>query len=620
MPREYWSGMLNRRIARRHALVATGGASLAGAALLACGSSGSSSRPAGDKGGLIDQPVDTTASAKSGGIIKDFAPADAVHFDAVASNAAGVVNFASAFAYPRMLRFATPKYPTVSDSTLEGEVAEAHEVSGDKVQLTFKVRQGMKWDARPPTSGRAIDAQDVVFSWNKFIKLNPSAGNMSASNSPAAPVESVTAPDNRTIVVKLKAPDSSLLPLFASFDHFYVMPRESDGGFDPRNTIRGHGPWILEEHVPSLRFVWAKNRDYFIKGRPFADKLERPIITEYASRLAQFKTGNIYTSTSAARDIIGTKRDAPRASIRQESEYSTTIWRGLSFGYEGNSPFKDVRVRQAVSMLVDREAYVDVIDNRDGFVKEGLDVPIAHNSIIAAGWNNYWLDPKDEKKFGANHKYLKHDVAEAKKLLSAAGHANGFDYDMFFSTTVYDSEYRKSAELYAGMLLDGGIKAQMRGLPYEQFKDIYYEAYFGPSYTSGKTKGFNGVVHLANPSLPTAASHLFTFVHKDGGRYHGLTPTGRDAHLGDPKLNSDIDKIKAEYDRERQVAMVHDLIRYFTGQAYYILKPGQVKPMSVIWPALANYGVYMSSPGRNVWAETNLQWWIDTTKAPLAGA
>ena len=66
--------------------------------------------------------------------------------------------------------------------------------------------------------------------------------------------------------------------------------------------------------------------------------------------------------------------------------------------------------------------------------------------------------------------------------------------------------------------------------------------------------------------------------------------------------------------------MVHDVIRYFTGQSYYIPSAGWIKLVSVIWPALANFGVYTPSPGQNQWAESNLQWWIDATKAPLGSA
>jgi peptide/nickel transport system substrate-binding protein len=619
----YWESLVQTRRSRRRALTAMGGTAMGAVLLAACGGGSDGEQRKSDKSGLVETPVDTSGVAKTGGTIKHWADGDAVHFDAVASNANGVVNWVSAFAYPRVLRFQTPKYPKQGEGIVEGELGETYELSSDKLTLTFKLRQGMKWDSRAPTNNRPIDAEDVTFSWKKFVQLNPSGLNLANEKSPSAPIDSIAAPDSRTIVFKMKQPDSSIVQLFASWDHFYVMPRESTGGtggFDARTTVRGHGPWMLEEHVPSVRFVWKKNPDYFLKDRPFADRLERPIIPEYAARLAQFKTGNIYTTVATANDVVQTKADAPKTVMRQEPNFTTSPTGYQAFGYEGDSPFKDVRVRQAVSMLVDREAYVDVIENRDNFRGAGIDMPTAYHTVLPPGYGDFWLDPKDGKKFGENAKYLNHNVAEAKKLLAAAGFPNGFSFDMFYSTSLYAQPYQRIGELVNGMLLDGGLKGSQRGFIYEQFKDIYYEAYYGPSVASGKTKGITGMVHLADPAVPTVPSFLFNYLHKNGGRYHGMSPDGRNAVQGDPKINEMIDRLRGEFDRAKQVEQTHDLIRYFTGQSYYVPRAATVKPMTLTWPALGNMGVFQASPGENQWAERNLHWWIDPTKAPLAQA
>ena len=620
---EYWDRFANSRVTRRRAIASAGGAALGAAFLAACGG-GETGSTQSDKSSLVVAPVDTSASAKPGGTIKHWADGDAVHFDGTASNANGVINWVSAFAYPRMLRFQTPKYPKQSDGTLEGEIAESWEISGDKLTLTFKLRQGMKWDSRAPTNSRAIDTEDILFSWKKFVSVNPSGQNMSYEKSPSAPIESVSAPDARTIVMKMHHPESSIVQLFASWDHFYAQPREAgvpaaQGGFDPRQVIRGHGPWMLEEHVPSSRFVWKKNPDFFLKDRPFADRLERPIIPEYAARLAQFKQGNIHTTVSTPNDIVQTKKDVPVTVIRQDPSFVTSPTGYQAFGYEGDSPFKDQRVRQAFSMLVDREAYVDAIENRDNFKASNIDMPTAYHTVVPPGFNDFWLNPQD-KKFGENAKYLSHNVAEAKKLLAAAGFANGFSFDMYYSTSLYAQPYQKTGEVVNGMVLEGGLKGSMKGLPYEQFKDIYYEAYYGPSFASGKTKGFNGVVHLADPAVPTVASFLFTFVHKNGGRYHGMSPDGKNAHMGDPKLNDMIDKMRIEFDRAKQVDIAHELQRYFTGQSYYVPRAATVKPLTLTWPSLGNMGVFQPSPGENQWSERNVHWWVDQTKPPFVPA
>ena len=96
-----------------------------------------------------------------------------------------------------------------------------------------------------------------------------------------------------------------------------MMPKEADGGFDPATTVRGNGPWQLAEYTPSARFVWKRNPDYYVKDRPFPDTLERPIVTETAQRLAQFRAGNIHTDIveNSQEAVIQLMKDTPKAKL-----------------------------------------------------------------------------------------------------------------------------------------------------------------------------------------------------------------------------------------------------------------------------------------------------------------
>ncbi len=255
-------------------MAATGSAAAAAAFLAACGGGdddgdgGGSGSTGGNSSGLEYTPVDSTSQAKAGGTLKHYAAADIAHFDALASNSASTVNFGSVFAYNRLLKFKSGKYPDVADGTSEGEMAESWEVSPDKLTLTMKLRQGngTKWDDRAPTNGRAMDMDDVLYSYKKFAEVNPSGANVANSRNPLAPVVSVTASDPRTLVIKLNKPDATVIGLFSATDHLYIMPREAEGGFDPKTEVRGNGPWLLQEYTPSTRFVWKKNPNYYVTG------------------------------------------------------------------------------------------------------------------------------------------------------------------------------------------------------------------------------------------------------------------------------------------------------------------------------------------------------------------
>ncbi len=355
---------------------------------------------------------------------------------------------------------------------------------------------------------RAIDAEDVTSSLKRYQSINPFAGDIfyNATSAPLSPIESVTSPDSRTIVFKLKLPDASLLPNLANYAAHYILPRESEisgpNGFDPKGEVRGYGPWLLEDYKPAAYFTWKKSADYYQKDRPFIDKIDRPIVTEYAQRLAQFKAGNIWTTVVVAEDVFPTKRDQPNTEVRQAESFASGAT-SVGFGYEGNSPWKDQRLRQAVNYLMDREALVDVFGNRQQIIKEGAEFTYRYHSIVGATWEGYWVDPTDEKKFGPNAKYFKVNIPEAKKLMSAAGFANGVESTFYYNgSTNYGATYTRLAEALIGMLNEGGMKLKQGPAEYQNDWLPNYHFAYTASYQGGadKTKNFSGLA-LSAPDV-----------------------------------------------------------------------------------------------------------------------
>jgi ABC-type transport system substrate-binding protein len=611
MGNSYWNQFAQSRLTRRRALAGTAGLGLGvGAlALLGCGSDGGES----DGGGGIKvlKPVDTTSQAKAGGTLKHFMTGDPAHFDVLISANANVVNFVTPYAYPRLLRWVLGKYPNPADGSAEGYAAEGYELSPDKLTLTFKLRQGMKWDSRSPTNGRTLDSADVKFSWDKFASINQLRSSLvyDAQRAPLAPVEAISFPDARTVTMKLKQPDARIISLLVSWDTLNIMPREADGGFDPRNTVRGHGPYMLEEYSPSVRMVYNRNPDYYIKDRPFIEKVEIPLIPDYAQRLAQFKAGNIYTHVASVSDVVQTKRDVPQTVLHQGSNYASAGGGYITFGWEGDTPWSDARLRQAMSLVIDREAYADTIENRDGFRKEGLDLPIKFNSIVYAGWPGAYLDPTNDKEFGPTNKYLKFDPAEAKKLVAAAG-KNNLEFDWVYSTEQYGAEYIKSAQLFAGMFPNAGFRVKEVPVPY----GVYQQRYSDASYWK-----MTGVIMRAGRSWPSLEQNLFAFLHPSGSHYHGASPDGRSAEFGDAKLTEMVLKIIGEFDLKRRNDTVHELIKYYTQQTYSISRPSNTPGYTLTWPVIGNNGLnstFVAGASTDPW----LHWWIDPSKPPLGKA
>jgi ABC-type transport system substrate-binding protein len=588
------------------------------------GASGSSSGSSGSSSSLITTPQNTLSQAKPGGVIRDFYTADLTHMDALLSNSASTVNLISVFAYPRLNKFTVVEPPKTNDGTMtEGEAASSTEVSPDGLTVTLKLRQPMIWDRQAPTNGRQIDADDVLFSFKKYSEVNPGAPYLASSAAPGAAVDSLEAPDSSTVVMKLNRPEPVLATLLAGWDVLYIMPRESDGGFDPKTEIRGHGPWLLEEYVPSARTSWKRNPDYYVKERPFPDRMERALVTEYAARLAQFKAGNIHTYVASNEDIVQTKKDLPETVIYVDPVYnSMTSSFNVIFGYEGDSVFRDLRVRQALSMAIDREAYADVLENLSRFAADGIDIEWGFNSQLSPGWGEAWLDPADTAKFGDSVKYLQFHPDESKSLLSAAGHGGGVTFDFFHNAeATYGAAYQQTVEIYQGLFADVGLNANLVGLPYNQWQPLYHYGYTPSKFKSGEVKGFNGIGLAAERTRYTPALSIFGLVHPEGDAFHGaLPPSGTGSAVdGDPTLSSMIGKARLETDPKAAISEVQDVQRYITENVTFVPRPSNSKALRLMWPIIGNaYAFDSSVVGRNLWAENYINWWIDSSKPPKA--
>jgi ABC-type transport system substrate-binding protein len=224
------------------------------------------------------------------------------------------------------------------------------------------------------------------------------------------------------------------------------------------------------------------------------------------------------------------------------------------------------------------------------------------------------MDPKKASEFGPTAKYYTHDLAEAKKLLAAAGLGSGATFDFYSNAdNTYGPIYSRQRDLFDGMFREGGFVPNQRLVPYGQFiSNITY------AYTSGN--GYSGAVLRASSAAATIDQFLNRQHHPSGSHFGGGTPDGRNAKMGDPKVNDAIEKIKLETNKQRKQSMVHDLNRYFSGQVYQIPRPGQVKALTLSWPVIGNMNVYTRPLNGNVQTEEALHWWLDDSKPPIKPA
>ena len=612
----FWDEYSKRRVGRRR-LLATTAAGAAGTALMAACGADSSDGGSGGRGLLIN-PSDSTSRAKPGGVLKDFSRDEGGSFDALASGDSTTYDLVGDYTYPGLVKFSTGKFPEESKGEILGDLGESWEISPDRLSIVFKIRPGLKWENKAPVEGRTIDAEDVVASWKKFSVTSSYAGQVaySASN-PSASIVSMDALDASTVRVNLFRPDAAALAVLG-WNRTRVLPREFNGGFNPANTVIGYGPYLLQEYTPSVRFVWQRAPNYYVKDRPFIDRIERPIVPDYSTRLAQFRSGSIYTSVVTPEDLLPTKRDLPQLQMGVGSGHIAFNGVQLKFGYEGEGKrFEDIRIRQALNYLIDRRSYEDVLTNRKALASEGIDIESRLATWIGPYWEDFWLDPFDEGKFGQSAKYLHYDLAEAKRLLSAAGFASGFEAGFFYPAG-RGGYQQQLADIVPNLLDAGGIKTRAEAVDNNSvFIPNMLRQYTGGKRAMGKAS--DGLQIIAGGARVTADLSLQNYYDTGGPSFIGMPVNGNGPEVGDPDIVGLVRRMREEFDRNRQVSLSHDLHRLMAERSYSLPLHWSTPTLQLIWPAIGNAGYFTQFTSGTSQIESRLHWWLDTSKPPLAG-
>ncbi len=644
MQKSYWSKVLNNRVSRRRAVVGTGAFASAAAFLAACGgddddgstggtggstgatgstggSTGSTGATggstgatgvAGDTSGLLSPFLDTLAQAKKGGTLIDYCTSEPSHLDAMQPLAS--MNFQARGIYANLIT-EDAGYLGPSESVINGDVASSWEFSPDHLTLTMKLRDGIAFHDKEPVNGRAVDVDDIQFTWNRYKELGALRSLVSNEVNPQAPVLSLETPDATTIVIKLKEPVTYVHKYFASYGSFtggmVIMPKEAEDTavLDVRQNAIGTGPWILDEIRPSIGYTFKRNDAYYDDTAVWPDKMEMPILTEHAARLSQFKAGNVHLLDlrQNAEDAIPTKKEQPDVNLYAQDFVPRT--EVVTFGMEGDSPYKDERVRQAVSMALDRDAMIDAAFNVSKFQDEGLPIEVRYNSHIQAEWapSGYWLDPQSSA-FGENAKYFTYSVEEAKKLLSAAGFPDGFTTTMRYPAT---QQYTLSryGEVWAGQLqsiLNVEVDA----------KQDYTQDYIPNLRDAGgkfEGLGMHSVTGSTAQRLAPESDLSAQFWPEGGVTFHGFGDNAK----GDPALSEIIVKARTEFDTEKQKALVHEAQKYLGGKMWAMSQPGGATAFVLGWPAVSNlfaWSNYTWGPA----AKWTYKLWLDQTKKPFA--
>jgi len=297
----------------------------------------------------------------------------------------------------------TKPYPSIAESWTQ---------SADGKVYTFKIRGGVKFH-----DGSTLTSRDVKASYDKIIF--PPEGVGSSRKGQYAVVESVSAPDDGTVVFRLKHPSGSFIAsLLSPYNFIYNADILAKDMHWYEKNIMGTGPFVFVEHVKGSRVVGKKNPNYWDKGKPYLDGFRAIFIRSSFAQVAAVRSERAHIQF---RGFTPADRDSLKAALGDKIHVQESPWDCIlmvAINHE-KKPFDDPRVRRAMSLALDRYQASEAL-SKIAIVKmvAGVQVP----------GTPYATPPAELEKVAGYWRDINKSRAEARRLLREAGVADGFSF------------------------------------------------------------------------------------------------------------------------------------------------------------------------------------------------
>ncbi|MGD9805654.1 MAG: ABC transporter substrate-binding protein [Hyphomicrobiaceae bacterium] len=429
--------------------------------------------------------------------------------------------------YSTLLKFVGPH----DKQQIVGDLAESWEVAKDGMTYTFKLRKGVKFH-----DGSDFSSADIKATYERII--NPPQGVISYRKAVHQDIGEILTPDAETVIFKMKKVNASMLLHFASpFNCVYSAKELAKDPAYPSKKVMGTGAFQFVEYVKGSHWVAKRFDQYFLKDRPYLDGY-KAFFVKGPAVVAGMRGGQFDAEfrgrTPAERDqLVAALGD--KVTV-QEGPWTTNILLTINVAHK---PFDDVRVRQALTLAIDRWGgseslgKVTLIKGVGGAFRPGspFALPVSELEKIPG----FWRDAEKSR-------------AEARRLLKEAGVSN--------------LKVKLLNRTVAQPFTPAGIYA------IDQWRRIGVET----EHVQLETKlWYDG---MANGTFDVAVQNISDFADDPNAQFNTLLSTHASSiaysRHGDTKIDQMYELQSGTIDPVERLKIVHDLERYTLTQAYNV--------------------------------------------------
>lgn len=421
-------------------------------------------------------------------------------------------------------------------------------------QVRFELRKGVKFH-----DGTPFTADDVVFSFNR---IRQPQGTMQIY---VTGINEIRKIDDHTIDMILAAPNPILL---RNIIDFRIMSKAwaeknrtanvqdykaKEENFASRNVM-GTGAFRITGWQPEQRITMTANPDWWDKPMGNVKEVIYTPIKSDPTRVAALLSGDVDLLTDLPTQDVARLRQDSKLKIVEGPEVRT-IYFAPDVGspelkhssVKGKNPFADRRVRQAMSMALDREAI-----RRN--IMRGLSVPAG--IMVAPGVNGHTPDIDVPAKV---------DVEGAKKLMAEAGYPDGFEVRLNCPNNRYvnDEEICQAA---VAMWSRIGIRAQLVAENMATF--------------SQKFQNFDSSIYMLGWGVATYDAQ-YTLQSLIRTRTSGADGNFNFSKISDPTVDRLVDAMKSETDVAKRNAMIREALLRTRDEALTIPIHHQMRPWAM---------------------------------------